>query len=662
MTLTFLSPFLSLFSKRKTPAKPASGGAASPPGSRGAIPDGKLTAGSGAQPHDGGAAPPSFRDKLTVGAGLNEARRRALAMAEKFAALADAETGRAILGVTEQLHRQVCCIAFAGQVKSGKSSLINVMAERLNFLPADINPCTAVITRLNFAVPGKPQTGALFTFFSGEEWRRLSLRGRTRELSDQLFPDFDWGIFKSQLQAMEQRARQKHGAALDGLLGTAHSFEDIEANLLIRYIGVEFPEAESAEELAEGEFSDITKSADIFLDPGVFQFPAVLIDTPGVNDPSLVRDEITRQNLGEADICVVAVTARQPLSEADIGLLRTLKGLGKNRLIIFINKIDEVGGSEEIVKAIKQRVASTLEQEFPSASIPIIAGSAAFARKALAEDGAADEAEAAALFAQSGVVLLANAISEMMRNSPAGGVIDEAASLIEGASRNLITWMEIKADLLGRIPAGAGQVEQDLAAITRLRNALAAGFDAFPAKLDAIHSKQVSRIRQKLSAAVEAFIPPALGAFPDGDAAAQASQLGAKLRLQLETVFLEAIADVRDALGGERNALKAELSSLLNAGGLAGKPEIVMGQLPAFAPSLAALSEPAAPHNADGKAGLQPQLIADFTPVVEALCSEAGRVFKDAACAFTAQAKALTLGPAGMVIAEVSQALEAHGR
>ena len=71
---------------------------------------------------------------------------------------------------------------------------------------------------------------------------------------------------------------------------------------LVRYVGTEYSHAESEAERAEGEFSDITKCADIFLDLGAFSFPTVLIDTPGVNDPFLVRDEITRQNLELADI------------------------------------------------------------------------------------------------------------------------------------------------------------------------------------------------------------------------------------------------------------------------------------------------------------------------------------------------------------------------
>ena len=369
--------------------------------------------------------------------------------ATSLSALADRETGQVVSSVAEALRKQACRIAFVGQVKAGKSSLINILVEQPGLLPADINPCTAVITRLSFGVLDKPRAGASFTFFSRDEWRRLSLGGRTRELTDRLFPDFDWEVLKSQVTAMEERARKKLGASFEDLLGKEHVYPEIQPNLLVRYVGTEYSHAESEAERAEGEFSDITKCADIFLDLGAFSFPTVLIDTPGVNDPFLVRDEITRQNLELADICVVVITAWQRLSATDLNLLRMLRGLKKDRLIVFVNKVDEVKGGEEVLNEIGRQVSATLEQEFPSARIPVVLGSAAFALKALNPDssdylpddgydaGEQDEGSASldwlsrneiagggtadSYFEKSGLMSLAVAVSEMMNTGPIAG-------------------------------------------------------------------------------------------------------------------------------------------------------------------------------------------------------------------------------------------------
>ena len=635
-------------------------------------------------------------NRLSVGARLNDARARVLNTAGTLSTLADKETAQAVSAVAGQLQRQACRVAFVGQVKAGKSSLINVLVEQPDLLPANINPCTAVVTRLSFGVPDKPQSGALFTFFNREEWRRLSLGGRTRELTDRLFPDFNWEVLRSQVKAMEDRAREKLGASFEELLGKEHLYEEIQPDLLVRYIGAEHPDAESPAERAEGKFSDITKSADIYLDLGAFSFPTVLIDTPGVNDPFLVRDEITRQNLEAADICVVVVTARQPLSATDINLLRMLRGLKKNRLIIFINKVDELRGGEEVLQEIGRQVASTLKREFPSAHIPVVFGSAAYAHKALnrgvepvfdndgeAQDeaaagfqwlsqvGIADKAKAETFFLKSGLLSLAISISEMMSAGPIADSVGAATRLIDAVGRNLIAWLGIEAAMLRRIPLEAAEAQKELEVLAGLRYELAAKFDAYPERLEAINAQEVSLIKQRLSSAVQAFIPEALASLADGDIARQASQTDVKLRMRLEAVFQDAIEDTGEMLAAEHEALRSELPRLVEAAGLAGNPMIILGPPLTLMPSLAALSEPAAlgftthltllNENAGGDGpgvNLQDLIVADFAPIIETLASEASRVFEDGTATFARQAKALTFGPIDSVIEKVSLALQ----
>ena len=636
--------------------------------------------------------------RLSVGARLDDTRKRVLEAAKTLVALADRETAQSISLVAEQLRQQACRVAFVGQVKAGKSSLINVLVEQPDLLPADINPCTAVVTRLNFGVPDKPEAGALFTFFSREEWRRLSMGGRTRELTDRLFPDFNWEVLRAQVRAMEERASEKLGPSFEDLMGKEHLYQEVQPDLLVQYVGAEHPHAETPPERLEGRFSDITKSADIFLDLGAFSFPTVLIDTPGVNDPFLVRDEITRQNLETADICVVVVTARQPLSATDLNLLRMLRGLKKDRIIIFINKVDELKGGDEVLQEIGRQVSSTLKQEFPAAHIPLVFGSAAYAQQALcrgvadpglpggpggqdeglagilwpSQNDMAQKAKAEAFFLRSGLLSLAVTISELMSTGPIADTIGVSTRLIEEVSRNLIAWLEIETGLRRRIPQEAGRVKADLDAIAGLRRELAAKLDTFVGRLDTFYTEEVSLIRQMLSSKVQAFIPDALAALQDSDIAREASQIDVKLRMRLETAFLEAIDDACKLLASEQQTLKTELSSLLDAGGLTGKPAIILGQPLALTPSLAALSEPAAlgfsayltklagnPAGAgDGGVKLVDLIIADFVPIIEKLAGEALRVFQDGASTFARQAKALTFGPMDLAIDRVSQALK----
>lgn len=414
--------------------------------------------------------------RLSVGARIANASKKVIEAGSRLADLADPQTAQVISSLLKELESRVCCIAFAGQMKAGKSSLINVLVEEPGLLPADINPWTTVITRLHFGVPGKPQSGAAFTFFTRDEWRRLSLGGRTRELTERLFPEFDWSVLSEQVEAMQERALRKLGSRFEDLLGTEHTFEQITPGLLNRYVGAGHPGMEHTASGGEGEFSDITRSADVFLDLGAFSFPTTVIDTPGVNDPFLVRDEITRQNLEAADICVVVLTARQPLSVSDFSLLRMLRGLKKDRVIIFVNKIDEIDAGEDVLREIFRNVAAILKREFPQADFPIVFGSAVLAQKALAagDEKKKPEAEAEepggevslvwpphdeikeaittdAMFQKSGLAALAVAISELMRTGPIANSLRETATLLIAVYSNMASWFETELQMLSRL-------------------------------------------------------------------------------------------------------------------------------------------------------------------------------------------------------------------
>ncbi len=640
--------------------------------------------------------------RLSVGARLADAKRRSIEAASVLIALSDAETGRAIDVLVEDLKKRVCSIAFAGQVKAGKSSLINVLVEEPNLLPADINPWTTVITRMHFGVPGKPQSGASFTFFNRDEWRRLSIGGRTRVLTERLFPDFDWEALSSQVQAMQERASRKLGPLFEELLGTGHTYPELTPGLLNRYVGAGHPDAESFAAGAEGEYSDITKLADVFLDLAAFSFPTILIDTPGVNDPFLVRDEITRQNLEAADICVIVLTARQPLSSADLSLLRMLRGLKKDRTIIFINKIDEISGGEEVLREVSHRVTAILKEELPSAQIPIVLGSASWARKALSfstaahcppatlmngvrEDFAAFEwpshseiantVTAETLFQKSGLSSLAVAISEMMHDGPIAAAIRATESLLEEVCRNLISWLETEIGILGKIPTDLVSARSELSALVALRDALAAEFDTFSDSLAAIRAQKLSALYRELAGAIETSTAEALAALPDDAIAAQASQIDAKLRVKLESVFLTAVEDAGNQIAGEQERLRANLTRLFEETNFKQKPAAILGQVPAVSPSLTALSEPAAlglteslrefasgPIPAEIQStDLSRVILVDFRPIIENLASEAARVLQERSDTLIHQVKALTLGPMDIAIRHIDGEIQKTG-
>lgn len=320
-----------------------------------------------------------------IGSKLEAIRRELIVCGQELQGTAPFQ-GRPFFNDTlARLIQLTCRIAVIGQVKAGKSSFINAFVGRPGLLPTDINPWTTAVTHLHFGNPdAPPDTAAQFTFFAPDEWEQLTHGGgRIRELTQRLVPGFEVELLEKHVQAMRQRSEARLGSALGDLLGKRHEFPELSAEILERYVcsGSQNRSGELTEQ--NGIYSDIVKTADLYFNSNDFGIPTTIIDTPGTNDPLLVRDEITRRALEAADIYIVMLTARQALSSADVALLRILRGLHKDRIVVFINRIDELGDVPHDTPLIVQHVRAGLRREFPTFEIPVIAGSAFWAKTAL---------------------------------------------------------------------------------------------------------------------------------------------------------------------------------------------------------------------------------------------------------------------------------------
>ena len=66
-------------------------------------------------------------------------------------------------------------VSIIGQVKAGKSTLLNALIGQVGLLPSDVNPWTSVITALHLNSRYRPpQTRALFRFFDAHGLLRVS--------------------------------------------------------------------------------------------------------------------------------------------------------------------------------------------------------------------------------------------------------------------------------------------------------------------------------------------------------------------------------------------------------------------------------------------------------------------------------------------------------
>ncbi|WP_457648281.1 dynamin family protein [Profundibacter sp.] len=378
-------------------------------------------------------------------------------------------------------------IAVIGQVKAGKSSLTNCLIRKPEFLPSDINPWTSIVTQLHFGHPSGQTSGAIFRFFDEEQWYQLATRGgRLGELTDGLLEDYKSEQLFDQVDAMRERAKIRLSDKYESLLGQSHKFNTINSEIMARYVCAgDCPDQPVTSSIA-GRFSDITRAAEVFFEQEPFGCPMCIMDTPGINDPLLIREEITQQSLETADFFVVVLSAHQSLTNVDLRLVRLLKALNQDQIVVFVNRVDEVTASADELEKLRKRVVGQLRRELNGKEVPVVLGSAAWADYALNENDEyldpdvladfiqvcgleeqvakavpadLDNAEMrASAYVASGLPQLEEALSDMIYHKAASTDLIEAVTDLENLSRQAIEQTRVRIDNLIREDANAAPI------------------------------------------------------------------------------------------------------------------------------------------------------------------------------------------------------------
>ncbi|CUJ99434.1 [FeFe] hydrogenase H-cluster maturation GTPase HydF [Ruegeria denitrificans] len=317
-------------------------------------------------------------------------RRELIRIADDMNGTSNEETRQFISRIVSDLTNLKPSIAFVGQIKAGKSRLINGFTGQAEYLPSDVNPWTTVITDMHFGHPSGRTSGAEFHFFDNRQWQALIAEGE--ELRN-MFPDdedsYKREMIEEQVEAMKTRAKLRLGESYKHLLGQHHDLDELNTDDLARYVCAGDDPTEEGEYdpgSDRGLYSDITRKAEVYFDIGHFPYPLTVTDTPGVNDPLLIREEISRQYLKESDFFVVVLSAHQALSRADLKLFRLMQALELGQIVVFINRVDELGGGAEDAGKVHADVMDGLEKALGNSDIDVLMGSAQWAHYALTGD------------------------------------------------------------------------------------------------------------------------------------------------------------------------------------------------------------------------------------------------------------------------------------
>ncbi|MEJ6391883.1 dynamin family protein [Gymnodinialimonas sp. 2305UL16-5] len=284
-----------------------------------------------------------------------------------------------------ELRRVEPSVTMIGQVKAGKTSLVNAMIGRPGLLPADINPWTSVVTSIHLS-PGIREGGeqAKFRFFSEEEWATLLQKGgRVGELARRAGADQELEKVRAQLEKMRATSKRRLGDKFEMLLGQEHAYGYVDPELVERYVCLGDETEDDGVEASQGRFADVTRSADLFLRQTDLAMPLCIRDTPGVNDTFMVREQITVNAIRASRLCVVVLSAHQALSTVDMALIRLIANIPSRQVIIFVNRVDELEDPARDIPEIHASIQATLKAQNGPVDAEIIFGSALWAMTGL---------------------------------------------------------------------------------------------------------------------------------------------------------------------------------------------------------------------------------------------------------------------------------------
>ncbi len=243
----------------------------------------------------------------------------------------------------DQLKRdnEILKIGVVGQVKAGKSSFLNsLFFEGENVLPRASTPMTAGLTVLEYGEED------LFTieYYSENEWKKfedkatdydkiiMDMKSENSALSDEEAAKManiqeDLSAAKELIVKCSSKARGKIGKSSDEKAFSG--IKDLQ-DTLENYVG------------ADGQFTSVVKSLTIHLHDERLKGMRI-VDTPGVNDPVVSREQRTREFLRECHGVFFLSFASRFFDSTDVSFLTNRIGSqGIGTVVLIASKFDSV--------------------------------------------------------------------------------------------------------------------------------------------------------------------------------------------------------------------------------------------------------------------------------------------------------------------------------
>ncbi|KLE08222.1 dynamin family protein [Aliarcobacter butzleri] len=248
-------------------------------------------------------------------------------------------TNKEILAELENTHNylnnQKFSIGITGVMNAGKSTMLNALMGR-EILGSAVVPETANLT----IVKHNPTDNAKVYYWNEQEWDRIKKSA-------------------SQLESMKDFVEETNrifGDNLKNYIRPVSRFDEIDIKDLSSYTSAE----------ASGKKCNLVKYVELgskldFLSDGI-----EIVDTPGLDDPVIQREEITKEYISQCDMMIHLMNVSQSATLKDVEfIIDALLYQNISKLLVVITRADTVSKEQldEVIKYTKTSIEKQLKAQ-----------------------------------------------------------------------------------------------------------------------------------------------------------------------------------------------------------------------------------------------------------------------------------------------------------
>jgi len=235
--------------------------------------------------------------------------------------------------VPDKLKSEKFSIGITGVMNAGKSTMLNALLGK-EILGTSVIPETANLTIIKYA----KQPSAKVNFWNKNEWQSIEESSKTL----------------ANMKPFIKETKKHFKENLDEFITDGGRNFDISLDELPSYTSAEHSDKKC----------NLVKSVELYSDLKFVENGVEIVDTPGLDDPVIQREEITKNYLSSCDLMIHLMNVNQSATQKDVEFITdTLLYQNVVRLLVVITRIDTVTPSEldEVIAYTKKSIQLKLE-------------------------------------------------------------------------------------------------------------------------------------------------------------------------------------------------------------------------------------------------------------------------------------------------------------